>query len=48
MEILIGLIIVAVIGIGKLLEDNKTKNMTSDQRFNYEWDKLNKKYHFRK
>lgn len=46
MELLIGLLMAAIIGIGNLLEDYQTKDMTSDQKIEREWKKLERKYHF--
>lgn len=46
MEIVIGLIVAACNGFNNFLEDQKTKNMTSDQRWDYDWKQLEKKYKF--
>lgn len=46
MEIVIGLIVAACIGFNNFLEDQKTKNMTDDQKWYYEWKKLEKRYKF--
>lgn len=48
MEIVIALIIAVCVWFNKFLEDQKTKDMTPDQRWKYEWDKLEKKYKFGK
>lgn len=46
MKIVIGLIVAVCTGFNNFLEDQKTKNMTSDQRWDYEWKKLERKYKF--
>lgn len=46
MEIVIGLIVAACIEFNNFLEDRKTKNMSPDQRWDYDWKQLEKKYKF--
>lgn len=46
MEIVIGLIVAACISFNNFLENQKTKNMTPDQKWDYECEKLEKRYKF--
>lgn len=46
MEIIIGIIVMICIGFNNFLEKQKTKDLTDDQRWDYEWKQLEKKYKF--
>lgn len=41
--IIFGLIVLVIGGLFTLAEDQKTKNMTEDERWEYEWRKINKR-----
>ncbi len=41
--IIFGLIVLVIGGLFTLAENQKTKNMTEDERWEYEWRKINKR-----